>query len=188
MTDNFQKDKFHLNLPQDWIKNKNKCTSIIKKPKEFNIFVNQQKKNNFLKNCKNLPFFISSYSFMIFNLFFIMFCSYVLFNLFLSLRNDIRIRINEEFFNVQYLIADSKYKYKINKCDLVDIPAIRKDCMKWKRNMNKTKNDIQIMGIIMDCFGELVDRFLDQISWKFFITILCISIFYLIFYKKNKIQ
>ncbi|ELQ74596.1 putative membrane protein [Trachipleistophora hominis] len=120
-----------------------------------------------------------------FNLLLIVILSFTVIKTFLVLKNDIRIRIDDEFANLQYLIEDSRYKYEINRCGCTDIPAMRRDCMIWKSNMSKSRRDIEVMKIVMDCFGDIVDRFLERISWKFFIFSACLTVIYLIIYRNN---
>lgn len=184
MFDRFERECFHSELPKTWkIPNKSQ-TSLIKSNETHTNTSQINNKRNKTKyeipydQIVSLVFFIIRISFMAFSV-------YIVLKIFFSLKNDIRIRIDEEYAKLMYLIQDSKYKFMINKCDLVDIPGIKKDCMRWKSIMSKTKNDIQVMGIAMDCLGHILDRFLEQISWKLFITISCFIFIYIIFYRKK---
>lgn len=184
MDDRFERENFHSKLPKTWkIPNKSH-TSLIKlnNKVENNVHTSENQKvssyNISYDKIASLVFFLIKMSFMALSV-------YIILKIFLILRNDIRIRIDEEFSKLMHLIEDSRYKFMINKCDLVDVPGIKKECMQWKNNMNKTRNDIQVMGIAMDCIGHILDRFLDQISWKFFVTITCFVIIYLLFFKKK---
>lgn len=190
MNDKFERDEFHSKLPKSWNVPNKALTSLIEVNKEKKnkneISIKKEKlKNKRPFNYDALVHKLISLAFFSFNIFFILLCTYIVLQIFLAIRNDIRIRVDEEFSKLQYLIQESNYKYLINKCGLVDIPAMKRDCMEWKKNMEKTRGDIQVMGIIMDCLGHIVDRFLEQISWKFFITLFSSFAVYFIFYRKS---
>ncbi|KRH93707.1 putative membrane protein [Pseudoloma neurophilia] len=182
MYDRFERDNFHSKLPKTWkIPNKT-STSLVKYEKLSDVSNIIQKKRRWLDYFTMDK--ITTLTFFLLRMFFIGISVYISLQIFFTIRNDIRIRVDEEFSKLSYLIEESKYKFLINKCGIVDIPGMRRDCMEWKKNMKKTRSDIQVMGLVMDCFGHIIDRFLEQISWKFFITISCILLIYILFYRR----
>lgn len=188
MSDKYKEEEFQLNFPREWLKNRkeNRTDQLIKRKKSNSLFADSEGHQNEEENGARLPFLVSSYAFMSLNLLLIFILSYTVIKTFFALRNDIGIRINNEFQNLMYILEESKYKFMVNKCDITDIPALRKECMMWKNDMARTRNDIEVMKIVMDCFGDIIDRFLERMSWKFFAFGIGLMALYLIIYKSNR--
>lgn len=181
--DSFKKEEFFSKLPKNWSSNRNKnCTALIKLPE--NIKETKVKKRKIKIDYDKLPERISKFLFLSFNIFIYFIAIYIILQIILSIKNDIKIRIDNEYHKIEELKEKSNYLFLINKCNIVNIPEMKRKCMEWKRNLSKSRNDIERMGIIMDLFGEIFDRFLEQISWKFFVTIFCLVIAFFTFYRK----
>ncbi|ELA48218.1 hypothetical protein VCUG_00259 [Vavraia culicis subsp. floridensis] len=188
MNDRFKEEEFKLNLPREWYTKKNSIENnqLVKRSRPNCAPSSPTSVESGKGNNARVPFLVSAYALMSFNLLIIAILSFTIIKTFFVLRNDIRIRIDNEFADLLYLIEDSKYKYEVNRCGCIDIPAMRKDCMIWKNNMSKSRSDVEVMKIVMDCFGDMIDRFLERISWKFFIFSVCLTIVYLVIYKNNR--
>lgn len=188
MNDKLKEEEFRLNLPREWYTKKNmlKRRDIVKK----NDAKKEQYKNHKIYETKpqitSTLHVVYSHVFMLFNVSILFIILYTILKLLFALKNDINIRIDQEFFKIKCLIEDSRYKYLINRCDQIDIPAMRQSCMIWRNNTLKTRNDVEVLKIVADCFGDIVDRFLEKISWKFFLLGATIVILYLFIFKNSK--
>merc|ERR1712178_35068 len=115
---------------------------------------------------------------MLFHLFLLISSVQFLLRAFFVISNDIRIRMDDEIMKIEGAAADSKYKYVINQCENVKIPAMQRACLEWRRNMIKTGRDVQVVRIVMDFIGEALERFHEQLSWKVFVSVVTLAVVY----------
>ncbi|KAF7703810.1 hypothetical protein CDIK_0165 [Cucumispora dikerogammari] len=117
----------------------------------------------------------------LFNFIIIISFAFLLASFFYIIREEFRVKVYKEKQKLQMIREEAAYNYRINRCD-IEIPFMKNQCLAWKR---ASENDeIQVGKLFVDSIGEMVDTFIQRISWKAFILLAIIGVIY-IFINRN---
>ncbi|KAF7683377.1 Nucleus export protein BRR6 [Astathelohania contejeani] len=139
--------------------------TIIQPSSSSNVFSSSSKTNQsfFI----DFPLIMIRYLHLLLNFIVIFLLSYILISLVLMLKNDIKYKIDNSKQVLRGIIEESRRKYMENRCDpSTRPPALRKQCMEWECMMNRNENSIEMSKIMMEVVGELVDGFIQKVSYK----------------------
>ncbi|KAI0757578.1 Di-sulfide bridge nucleocytoplasmic transport domain-containing protein [Daedaleopsis nitida] len=107
---------------------------------------------------------------------------YLLVQFLFILQRDVEDRVSEYSMEIVQEIAQCQMDYKANLCAEGRIPAMQAQCAAWEMCMNRDPTKVGRAKISFEVFGELVNTFVEQISWKtlaFTITSLAFFAFFI---------
>lgn len=138
-----------------------------------NISRRSNNNRNFINRC---TFFLH----FLFNLIIIISFGFLIISFFYIIREEFRVKIEKEKQKLLMIREESLYNYRINRCEL-EIPYMKLKCLEWEKN---SKNDeIQVGKLFVESIGEMVDTFVQRISWKAFILLGIIIIIYMLIHR-----
>ncbi|EJW04496.1 hypothetical protein EDEG_01289 [Edhazardia aedis USNM 41457] len=164
--------------------------SVIKK--EESVKIAEKKSNWFLsflitiiKFLPRLPNIILHYIYVLYTT--LLFCTLIYFIISgtFIIKNDIQTKINARRIQIRSLIERSKYNYNINKCHpSTRVPALQDLCETWECQMNSCINSVEILRIIGEVLGEVIDAFVSKVSFKTVLTVGILMSIYMFFRRK----
>lgn len=114
-----------------------------------------------------MPILISMYLRLGFNVLVTGIFSYIIVILVITVRGDVRRKV--ELFTMDALkeISRCSREYYKNKCVLSErAPALENQCNIWEKCMNRDPQYIGRSKVTAYTFGEILNSFLEPISWK----------------------
>ncbi|PIL30722.1 hypothetical protein GSI_06890 [Ganoderma sinense ZZ0214-1] len=121
----------------------------------------------------DLPFRLLGFVQVGFNAALAVLAIYVLVMLFITVQRDVEYRVSEYAMDIVQDIAQCSLLYKTNLCDQGSVPAMAAQCAAWETCMNRDPTKVGRAKVTMEVIGEVVNSFVEPISWKtlaFFIS------------------
>lgn len=91
---------------------------------------------------------------------------YVLTQFLFMIQRDVEHRVSEYSMEIVQDIAQCNLAYKTNLCAEGRIPAMQAQCAAWETCMNRDPTKVGRAKITFEVFGEVINTFVEQISWK----------------------
>ncbi|OII76635.1 hypothetical protein cand_028540 [Cryptosporidium andersoni] len=119
-------------------------------------------------NNERLPIYINGYIQLIFNISLVIIILYGLCGLMYAIRNDIESKIQISVRNLMEEMTICSRQYADNKCNPNErVPALETKCIEWEKCMNQDPAIIaRRSSFTAQTIGEILNTFLDQLSWK----------------------
>ena len=91
---------------------------------------------------------------------------YLLAQFIFMIHTDVEHRVGEYSMEIVQEIAQCQLAYKTNLCAEGRIPAMTAQCASWETCMNRDPTKVGRAKITFEVFGEVINTFVEQISWK----------------------
>lgn len=91
---------------------------------------------------------------------------YLLVIFFLTVQRDVEYRVAEYSMEIVQDIAQCNLLYKTNLCAQGLVPAMAAQCAAWETCMNRDPSKVGRAKVTMEVIGEVVNSFVEPISWK----------------------
>ena len=91
---------------------------------------------------------------------------YLLVQFILIIQRDVEHRVGEYSMDIVQDIAQCALAYRTNLCAEGRIPAMAAQCALWETCMNRDPTKVGRAKVILEVIGEVINSFVDQISWK----------------------
>ena len=122
---------------------------------------------SFIVNHPTLPYDLSQWAQLFFNLFLILCCGYLVYCLWSAVQGDIDKRAGEVAADVMADIAVCATHYRANNCDPKSrMPALETACSGWEKCMKQDAKKIGRAKVSASVFAEIYNSFIEPISWK----------------------
>ena len=124
---------------------------------------------------KDLPFIISRWFQMFFNLIFAFLIVYVFLQTFLAVKNDIVAETQKYYEELENEVNKCERSFTENKCHPEEgtVPALKDKCAKWRSCKERKPDKAVVAKISAKVIGEIFDNFWKPISLKaLFMTVL----------------
>jgi len=118
----------------------------------------------------NIPYVLSLYLQLFFNLLLIGIILYLLFIFIRTIKSDISHKLETYTSDAIQEISLCSREYYRNKCSIEDgqtrVPALEKACTMWSKCMNRDPQLIGKSKITAETFADIVNGFVKPITWK----------------------
>ncbi|GBE78697.1 Nucleus export protein [Sparassis crispa] len=114
----------------------------------------------------DLPYVLLGYLQFFFNLSLILVFLYLLVQFILTVQRDVEQRISEYSMDVVQEIGQCAMHYKANLCASNSIPAMAHQCATWETCMNRDPSKVGRAKVGAELIAEVVNSFVEPISWK----------------------
>ncbi|KAI0935666.1 hypothetical protein AcV5_004021 [Taiwanofungus camphoratus] len=129
----------------------------------------------------DLPYILLGYLQFFFNLSLILVFLYLLMQLILTVQRDVEQRVSEYSMDIVQEIAQCALQYKANLCATNPIPAMAHQCANWETCMNRDPSKVGKAKVSAELIAEVINGFVEPISWKTLIFTLTSLAFLTIF-------
>ncbi|KAJ8520361.1 hypothetical protein ONZ45_g2814 [Pleurotus djamor] len=113
----------------------------------------------------DLPYLLSGYLQFFFNLSLISLFLYLVVQFIWTVQRDVQERISEYSFDIVQEIAMCTTQYKTN-CGTNTVPAMSHQCGVWETCMNRDPSIVGRAKVGAELIAEVVNGFVEPISWK----------------------
>ncbi|KAJ1800506.1 hypothetical protein LPJ59_001046 [Coemansia sp. RSA 2399] len=156
----------------------------------------QQRTNERLQMHRDLPYVISGYLQLGFNIFMVGTVLVIVVNVLLTIRRDVNSKVQEYSSEILHEIATCSKQYADNQCDpLMRVPAMEPLCVAWESCMHRDPTKVGRAKVSAETLAEIVNGFIDPISFKtmlffvlLFVGTLLVSNFAFGAYRQNRVQ
>ncbi|KAH9836764.1 Di-sulfide bridge nucleocytoplasmic transport domain-containing protein [Rhodofomes roseus] len=114
----------------------------------------------------DLPYVLLGYLQFFFNLSLILVFLYLLVQFILTVQRDVEQRISEYSMEIVQEIAQCALQHKANLCASRPIPAMSHQCSVWETCMNRDPSKVGRARVGAELIAEVVNGFVEPISWK----------------------
>lgn len=114
----------------------------------------------------DLPYVLLGYLQFFFNLSLILVFLYLLVQFILTVQRDVEQRISEYSMDIVQEIAQCALHFKTNLCATNPIPAMMRQCAAWETCMNRDPSKVGRARVGAELIAEVVNGFVEPISWK----------------------
>ncbi|KAI0726012.1 Di-sulfide bridge nucleocytoplasmic transport domain-containing protein [Fomitopsis betulina] len=114
----------------------------------------------------DLPYVLLGYLQFFFNLSLILVFLYLLLQFILTVQRDVEHRISEYSMEIVQEIAQCSLQHKANQCATNAIPAMTRQCAVWETCMNRDPSKVGRARVGAELIAEVVNGFVEPISWK----------------------
>jgi len=114
----------------------------------------------------DLPYVLLGYLQFFFNLSLILVFLYLLVQFILTVQRDVEQRISEYSMEIVQEIAQCALQHKSNLCATSPIPAMAHQCSAWETCMNRDPSKVGRARVGAELIAEVVNGFVEPISWK----------------------
>ncbi|KAF8446432.1 Di-sulfide bridge nucleocytoplasmic transport domain-containing protein [Boletus edulis BED1] len=114
----------------------------------------------------NTPYVLLGYLQFFFNLALVLVFLYLLIQFILTVQRDVEHRISEYSMDIVQEIGVCAAQYKNNYCETNQIPAMTHQCAAWETCMNRDPTTVGRARIGAELIAEVVNGFVEPISWK----------------------
>jgi len=126
----------------------------------------------------DLPYTLSGYLQVFFNTSLCMVFLWLLLQFILTVQRDVQQRILEHSMDVVQEIKACSVLYKNNFCEGNIVPHMFQPCGEWETCMNRDPSKIGRARIGAQLLAEIVNAFVENISWKtFFFSVVSLAFF-----------
>ncbi|EJD04486.1 uncharacterized protein FOMMEDRAFT_19705 [Fomitiporia mediterranea MF3/22] len=112
------------------------------------------------------PYILLGYLQFMFNLSLILVFLYLLVQFIFTVQHDVEQRIGEYSMDILQEITTCAQLYKQNLCDTSPIPAMLHQCATWETCMNRDPKVVGRARVGAEMLAEVVNGFVEPISWK----------------------
>ncbi|TCD63094.1 hypothetical protein EIP91_005998 [Steccherinum ochraceum] len=112
------------------------------------------------------PYVLLGYLQVFFNLSLILVCLYLLVLFIITVQRDVEHRVAEYSMDIVQDIAACAMHYKANLCETNPIPAMMHQCGIWRTCMDRDPSKIGRAKVVAEMIAEVVNGFVEPISWK----------------------
>ncbi|OCB89243.1 hypothetical protein A7U60_g3610 [Sanghuangporus baumii] len=112
------------------------------------------------------PYVLLGYLQFMFNLSLILVFLYLLVQFIFTVQRDVEQRIGEYSMDILQEISTCAQLYKQNLCATSPIPAMLHQCATWETCMNRDPKVVGRARVGAEMLAEVVNSFVDPISWK----------------------
>ncbi|KAF9242358.1 Di-sulfide bridge nucleocytoplasmic transport domain-containing protein [Melanogaster broomeanus] len=112
------------------------------------------------------PYVLLGYLQFFFNLSLVLVFLYLLVQFILTVQRDVEHRIAEYSMDIVQEIGACASQYKDNFCENNQIPAMARQCAAWEACMNRDPTTVGRARIGAELIAEVVNGFVEPISWK----------------------
>ncbi|WVO23104.1 uncharacterized protein IAS62_004449 [Cryptococcus decagattii] len=96
----------------------------------------------------------------------VLFCIYLAILFVLTVRRDVKDKMNEYSVEILQEIAECTNMYLTNMCSSNKIPHMDAPCRAWEACMNRDPTVVGRINIIAETFAGVINSFVEPISWK----------------------
>jgi hypothetical protein len=97
---------------------------------------------------------------------------YFLLQFFLTVRRDVQIKVDEQLGSIMTEISLCSKQYVENRCSPeLRVPAMEKACLTWEGCMKRDPSVIGRAKLSAETFAEIINGFIEPISYKTMVTI-----------------
>ncbi|PPQ62775.1 hypothetical protein CVT24_000469 [Panaeolus cyanescens] len=114
----------------------------------------------------DLPYVLLGYLQFFFNLSLILIFLYLFIQFILTVQRDVEHRISEYSQDIIQEISMCAAQYRNNLCDTNPIPAMVQQCANWQTCMNRDPTVVGRAKVGAELIAEVVNGFVEPISWK----------------------
>ncbi|KAF8807174.1 hypothetical protein BYT27DRAFT_7189257 [Phlegmacium glaucopus] len=114
----------------------------------------------------DLPYILLGYLQFFFNLTLILIFLYLFVQFIITVQRDVGYRISEYSKDIIQEISMCQTQYKNNLCDVKPIPAMVQQCANWESCMNRDPSTVGRAKVGAELIAEVVNGFVEPISWK----------------------
>lgn len=112
------------------------------------------------------PYVLLGYLQFFFNLSLVVVFLYLLVQFILTVQRDVEHRISEYSMDIVQEIGVCAGQYRNNFCETNQIPAMAQQCAAWEACMNRDPTTVGRARIGAELIAEVVNGFVEPISWK----------------------
>jgi hypothetical protein len=112
------------------------------------------------------PYVLLGYLQFFFNLALVLVFLYLLVQFILTVQRDVEHRISDYSMDIVQEIGVCAAQYKNNYCETNQIPAMTHQCAAWETCMNRDPTTVGRARIGAELIAEVVNGFVEPISWK----------------------
>lgn len=112
------------------------------------------------------PYILLGYLQFFFNLSLILLFLYLVVQFILTVQRDVELRISEYSSDIVQEIAMCALQFKNNLCATNPIPAMAQQCGSWEACMNRDPTVVGRAKVGAELIAEVVNGFVEPISWK----------------------
>ncbi|WRT69685.1 uncharacterized protein IL334_006675 [Kwoniella shivajii] len=114
-----------------------------------------------------IPALLLAYLQFVVNAAIVFFCLYLGLQFVLTVRRDVKDKMQEHSVEILQEIAECTTLYLTNRCDpVLRVPAMEAPCKAWDACMNRDPTMVGRINIIAETFAGVINSFVDPISWK----------------------
>lgn len=116
---------------------------------------------------KEIPFIASSYLQLFFNILLLLVILYLMFAFVSTIQRDVDQKVEEYSTEILQEMAICSKEYLENRCDPSQrVPAMEKACTAWEKCMNRDPSVVGRARVSAETFAEIVNSFIEPISYK----------------------
>ncbi|KAJ2158884.1 hypothetical protein GGF46_003429 [Coemansia sp. RSA 552] len=123
---------------------------------------------------RDIPYVISGYLQLAFNIFMVGMVLVIMVNVVLTIQRDVNAKVQEYSAEILHEIAACSKQYLDNRCDpLMRVPAMEQACIAWDNCMHKDPTKVGRAKVSAETLAEIINGFIEPISLKtmlFFVT------------------
>ncbi|KAI0043895.1 hypothetical protein FA95DRAFT_1574831 [Auriscalpium vulgare] len=112
------------------------------------------------------PYMLLGYLQFFFNLSLILLFLYLVVQFILTVQRDVEERVTEYSMEIVQEIANCAVEYKANLCGGSPVPAMVRQCGAWETCMNRDPTIVGRAKVGAELIAEVVNGFVEPISWK----------------------
>ncbi|KAH8799616.1 Di-sulfide bridge nucleocytoplasmic transport domain-containing protein [Flagelloscypha sp. PMI_526] len=117
----------------------------------------------------DVPYILLGYLQFFFNLSLVLLFLYLLVQTILTVQRDVEHRISEHSLDIVQTIAMCAMSFKNNGCADNRVPHMIQPCAEWETCMNRDPTIVGRARVGAEMIGEIVNSFVESISWKTFL-------------------
>jgi len=114
----------------------------------------------------DLPYILLGYLQFFFNLSLILIFLYLLVQFIITVQRDVGYRISEYSQDIIQEISMCQTQFNNNLCGVNPIPAMVQQCANWESCMNRDPSTVGRAKVGAELIAEVVNGFVEPISWK----------------------
>ncbi|RKP38170.1 Brl1/Brr6 domain-containing protein, partial [Dimargaris cristalligena] len=115
----------------------------------------------------DLPFILSGYIQMFFNLFIVGVILYVVTQFIMTIQRDVDLKVDEYSEEILQEMSICTKNFIENRCSPdTRVPAMQKACAIWESCMNRDPKIVGRAKVSAETFAEIINSFIEPISYK----------------------
>ncbi|KAG8844317.1 hypothetical protein FRB91_002681 [Serendipita sp. 411] len=115
-----------------------------------------------------VPYMLLGYVQFLFNLSLVLVFLYIIIHCIITIQRDVEHSMASYRTELAEQIATCAQLYEINKCFPISqrVPALAKQCGDWESCMQKDPSGVGRARVVAETIGEVINSFVEPISWK----------------------
>ncbi|KAJ2077880.1 hypothetical protein H4R24_004846 [Coemansia sp. RSA 988] len=120
-----------------------------------------------LQMYRDLPYVISGYLQLGFNIFMVATVLVIMVHVLLTIQRDVNAKVQEYSAEILHEIAGCSKQYLDNRCDpLMRVPAMEQACQAWDNCMHRDPTKVGRARVSAETLAEIINGFIEPISLK----------------------